>query len=91
VPEGHAAIQRGLNRLEKWAGRNLLKFKEEKCKVLHLKRNNPRHQYMLGPDQMQTSFAEKAPNGRGEHQVGHEVEMCPCNKEGHWYPGLEEC
>lgn len=30
TPEGHAAIQR----LEKWANRNLMKFIKEKCKVL---------------------------------------------------------
>jgi len=32
TPEGSAAIQRDLNRLEKWAGRNLGKFSEWKCK-----------------------------------------------------------
>lgn len=31
TPEGHAAIQRDLDRLEKWADRNLTKFKA-KCK-----------------------------------------------------------
>ncbi|GAB0179195.1 sodium leak channel non-selective protein-like [Grus japonensis] len=34
--EGHAAIQRDLNRLEKWDDRNLMQFSEGKCKVLHL-------------------------------------------------------
>jgi len=36
---------RGTSMLEKWADRDL---KKGKCKVLHLRRNNPRHQYMLG-------------------------------------------
>ena len=35
IPEGHAAIRRDLNRLEKWADRNLTKFSKGKCKVLH--------------------------------------------------------
>jgi len=33
-PEGLAAIQRDLNRLEKWVDRNITKFKKGKCKVL---------------------------------------------------------
>ncbi|KAK4817250.1 hypothetical protein QYF61_005463, partial [Mycteria americana] len=40
-----------LNRLEKWANRNLMKFSKGKCKVLH--------QYMLGDDQLESSFAQK--------------------------------
>ncbi|KAK4832341.1 hypothetical protein QYF61_021870 [Mycteria americana] len=59
TPEGFAAIQRGLDRLEKWVNRNIIKFSERKCKVLHLARNNPRHQYTLGADQLESSLAEK--------------------------------
>ncbi|PKU47068.1 hypothetical protein llap_2617 [Limosa lapponica baueri] len=36
-----------------------MKFKIGKCKVLHLGRNNPQHQYVLGTDQLENSFAEK--------------------------------
>ena len=38
-----------LDMLEKWADRNLVKFIKGNCKVLHLGRNNPMHQYVLGP------------------------------------------
>ncbi|KAK4811157.1 hypothetical protein QYF61_019788 [Mycteria americana] len=48
TPEGCAAIQRDLDRLEKWADRILIQFSKRRCKVLHLRRNNPMHQYMRG-------------------------------------------
>lgn len=34
ILESCAAIELDLNRLEKWADRNLLKFKKEKCQIL---------------------------------------------------------
>ncbi|KAK4830829.1 LOW QUALITY PROTEIN: hypothetical protein QYF61_013758 [Mycteria americana] len=50
---------RDLDRLEKWANRNLMKFNKGKCKLLHLGKYNPMHQYMLGADQLESSSAEK--------------------------------
>jgi len=58
VPEGCGAIQSDLDSLEKCADRNLMKFKKQKCKVLHLWRNNPMHQYMLEATQLESSLAE---------------------------------
>ncbi|KAK4825365.1 hypothetical protein QYF61_026884 [Mycteria americana] len=45
-------------RLEKWATKNLMKFNKE-CKVLHLGKNNPIHQCILGATQLESSMAEK--------------------------------
>ncbi|KAK4808476.1 hypothetical protein QYF61_005793 [Mycteria americana] len=59
TPECCAAIQRDLNRMEKWANKNLLKFNNGKCKILHMGRNKPMHKYMLVATQLESSFAEK--------------------------------
>jgi len=45
---GCAAVQRDMDRLERWAERNLMNFKKGNGRALHLGRNNPMHQYRLG-------------------------------------------
>ncbi|PKU33317.1 hypothetical protein llap_16379 [Limosa lapponica baueri] len=36
-----------------------MKFSKGKCRVLHLRRNNPMHQYRLGDDLLESSSEEK--------------------------------
>lgn len=48
-PVGHAAVQRDFDRLENWGDRNLIKFSKGKYKALHLGRNSPMQEQMLGP------------------------------------------
>jgi len=43
--EGGDATQSDLDRLERWARANLMKFNKAKCKVLHLSRGNLKHKY----------------------------------------------
>lgn len=40
MPEGCAASRGTSIRQGKWADRNLVKFSQEKCKILHLERNS---------------------------------------------------
>ena len=58
--ESCAAIQRDLDRLEKWANIKLSKFREEKFQVLHLGRNNPMHQYRVIADWLESSPGQPA-------------------------------
>ncbi|GAB0199213.1 mitochondrial enolase superfamily member 1 [Grus japonensis] len=85
TPEGRDAFQRDLDRLERWAHVNCMKFGTCTCKFLHVGRRNPKHDYRLGREWIQSSPEEKDLEVLVDEKLNK-----TCSPESQSCPGLHQ-
>ncbi|TRZ18911.1 hypothetical protein HGM15179_008205 [Zosterops borbonicus] len=85
--EDRRALQKDLDRLDRWAESSNMKFNENKCQVPHFGHNNPMQCYRLGRVWLD-SAQEERDLGVLVTAAEHEPAVCPGGQEGQGHPGL---
>ena len=52
-------LQTAIDAMFEWTQKWLLQFNKQKCKILHLGRNNPKHNYIIGKDQEKVTLNDR--------------------------------
>ena len=63
-----------------------MKVNKRKCQVLYMGKNNPRHEYMLGADSLESSSAKKYIRVDNMLTTGQQCTLAA--KKDQQYPGL---
>ncbi|KAK4831727.1 hypothetical protein QYF61_018857 [Mycteria americana] len=85
--EGQEALQRALDRSEHWAIVSGMKFKKNKCQILHLGWSKVGHKYQLGEEWLESSPAERDLGVLVGSRLNQSA-VCPGRQEGKLHSGF---